>query len=84
MSSAKYVLYSSDNILDKELTLFEIAGDDRVFHPAEARITPAGIKVRSDQVKKPVAVRYGFKDWFIGELYNNEGLPASPFRTDNW
>jgi sialate O-acetylesterase len=78
--NAPHGLYSGG----KELTLFEIAGDDRVFHPAEASIIPAGIKVRSSQVKKPVAVRYAYKDWFIGELYNNEGLPASPFRTDNW
>lgn len=68
----------------KPLTLFEIAGEDKVFYPAEAKVIPTGIKVKSDKVKKPVAVRYGFKDWFIGELYNTEGLPASSFRTDNW
>jgi sialate O-acetylesterase len=78
--NAAHGLYSGG----KELTLFEIAGDDRVFHPAEARITPTGVKVKSDKVQQPVAVRYGCKDWFVGELYNNEGLPASPFRTDNW
>ncbi|RPD41512.1 sialate O-acetylesterase [Chitinophaga barathri] len=68
----------------KDLTLFEIAGEDKVFHAAEAKITATGIRVRSDQVKNPVAVRYAFKDWFTGELYNTEGLPASSFRTDNW
>lgn len=69
---------------DKDLALFEIAGEDKVFHPAAAKITATGIRLRSDQVKNPVAVRYAFKDWCIGELYNNEGLPASSFRTDNW
>ncbi|WP_119079241.1 sialate O-acetylesterase [Chitinophaga alhagiae] len=68
----------------KDLTLFEIAGEDKVFHAAEAKITGTGIRVRSEQVKKPVAVRYAFKDWFVGELFNTEGLPASSFRTDNW
>ncbi|QEH41933.1 sialate O-acetylesterase [Chitinophaga sp. XS-30] len=68
----------------KDLTLFEIAGEDKVFHPASARITSTGVRLRSDQVKNPVAVRYAFKDWFAGELFNTEGLPASPFRTDNW
>jgi sialate O-acetylesterase len=68
----------------KDLTLFEIAGEDKVFHTANAKITATGIRVQSEQVKNPVAVRYAFKDWFTGELYNTEGLPASPFRTDNW
>ncbi|MGN7722019.1 sialate O-acetylesterase [Chitinophaga sp. 22620] len=68
----------------KDLTLFEIAGEDKVFHPAEASITQKGIRLRSEQVKNPVAVRYAFKDWFTGELFNTEGLPASSFRTDNW
>ena len=68
----------------KDLTLFEIAGEDKVFHPAEAKITQTGIRVYSEQVKTPVAVRYAFKDWFTGELFNTEGLPASSFRTDNW
>ncbi|WP_346318055.1 sialate O-acetylesterase [Chitinophaga sp. YIM B06452] len=69
---------------EKDLTLFEIAGEDKIFHPATAKITQAGIRVWSGQVKNPAAVRYAFKDWFTGELFNTEGLPASPFRTDNW
>ncbi|MRG45706.1 sialate O-acetylesterase [Chitinophaga sp. SYP-B3965] len=68
----------------KDLTLFEIAGEDKVFHAAEAKITATGIRVRSNDVKNPVAVRYAFNDWFTAELYNNEGLPASSFRTDTW
>lgn len=68
----------------KGLHQFEVAGADRVFYPAEAGITPMGVSVYSPQVKHPVAVRYGFKDWVSGDLYNKEGLPASSFRTDDW
>jgi sialate O-acetylesterase len=68
----------------KPLTLFEVAGDDKVFYPAKATITTRGLEVESNKVSKPVAVRYAFRDWVVGELYNNEGLPASSFRTDNW
>ena len=69
---------------DKELTSFEIAGEDKVFHQAYAIISGNGVKVWNDQIKNPVAVRYAFKDWAIGHLYNTEGLPVAPFRTDNW
>nr|WP_294898235.1 sialate O-acetylesterase [uncultured Pedobacter sp.] len=68
----------------KPLTLFEIAGDDKVFHQAKASIDKNTVTVRSDEVKNPVAVRYAYKEWVMGELYNNDGLPASSFRTDNW
>ena len=68
----------------KKLSAFEIAGEDKVFHPATARITAAGVTVQSENVKTPVAVRYAFKDWVEGDLFNNEGLPASSFRTDSW
>ena len=68
---------------------FEIAGSDRIFHPAEARIVPAfwgneGLEVWSDEVPEPVAVRYGYTNYVDGSLYNTEGLPASSFRTDDW
>lgn len=69
----------------KELNNFEIAGVDKIFYPATAVI--AGKKeiiVKSDRVAQPVAVRYAFKDWVVGDLYNMEGLPASSFRTDDW
>ena len=73
----------------KEPSGFEIAGEDRVFHPAQARIVPAfwgneGLEVWSDEVPEPVAVRYGYTNYVDGSLYNTEGLPASSFRTDNW
>ncbi|SMC44750.1 sialate O-acetylesterase [Pedobacter africanus] len=68
----------------KELRLFEIAGADRLFFPAQATITDKGVKVRSSMVKKPVAVRYAFMDFVIGDLFNSSGFPASSFRTDDW
>jgi sialate O-acetylesterase len=64
---------------------FEIAGDDRVFHPANAKINgDKTLTVWSDHVTAPVAVRYAFKNCSEGTLYNTAGLPASSFRTDDW
>lgn len=63
--------------------LFEVAGEDRVFHPAKAWIERSKVCVKSDSVSRPVAVRYAFKDWADGDLYC-DGLPVSSFRTDNW
>ncbi len=63
---------------------FEIAGSNRRFFPAQAIITNNGVTVFSPSVAAPVAVRYAFKDFIIGDLFNTEGLPASSFRTDTW
>ena len=63
--------------------LFEVAGADKVFHPAKAWITRNQVYVKSEEVKNPVAVRYAFHDWAIGDLFH-DGLPVSSFRTDNW
>jgi len=63
---------------------FKIAGTDQVFHEAKVRIVGKEIVVSSDKVKSPVAVRYAFEDDPVCSLYNIDGLPASPFRTDNW
>jgi sialate O-acetylesterase len=71
----------------KPLTDFEIAGEDKIFYPAEAVIhkEKSGIlTVWNDSVKNPVSVRYAFKNWAAGSLFNTQGLPASSFRTDNW
>ncbi len=68
----------------KELSLFEIAGKDKVFYPAKAVIYRSSVLVSSPQVKEPVAVRYAFRDFVTGELFSTEGLPVSSFRTDNW
>ena len=71
---------------------FEIAGEDKVFHPATARHfwQPGNdtwnecITVVSPEVKKPVALRYCFKNFQLGNMANAGGLPLFPFRTDNW
>jgi sialate O-acetylesterase len=68
----------------KPIINFEVAGADQVFYPADARILGDGIRVSSEKVKEPVAVRYGYKDWVEGEVFNTEGLPLAPFRTDTW
>jgi sialate O-acetylesterase len=68
----------------KELKNFVIAGENKRFVPATAYITREGITLSSPLVEKPVAVRYAFEDFVVGELFNTEGLPASSFRTDDW
>lgn len=68
----------------KDLNCFEVAGSDKRFYPAQAFITGSGITILSPSVNKPVAVRYAFKDFIVGDLFNVEGLPASSFRTDDW
>lgn len=71
----------------KPLTDFEIAGEDKVFYPAAAKMNNDKVKtltVWSDSVKNPVSVRYAFKSWASGCLFNTQGLPASSFRTDEW
>jgi sialate O-acetylesterase len=66
------------------LTGFTIAGEDKVFHNAEAAIQGDTIVVSSTKVAKPVAVRFGWANYPVVNLWNKEGLPASPFRTDDW
>jgi len=68
----------------KKLVNFKIAGENKRFYPAEAAITREGITLTSPYVEKPIAVRYAFDNFVIGELYNTEGFPASSFRTDEW
>ena len=76
----------------EEIEGFEVAGADKVFHPAKAQHfwQPGGgywseaIAIVSPEVKNPVAVRYCFKNWQLGNLKNAAGLPLFPFRTDEW
>ena len=63
---------------------FAIAGEDSRFVWADARIDGDTVIVSSPTVPKPVAVRYGWADNPTVNLYNAAGLPASPFRTDDW
>ena len=69
-----------------KLDAFAIAGADKKWHWADAEIAGNKVIVSSKEVPTPVAVRYA---WAMNPsqrnlLYNKEGLPASPFRTDNW
>ena len=68
----------------KALQGFSIAGRDHKFHWAKAEIQGDKIVVSSPEVLYPVAVRYGWADNPVCNLYNGAGLPASPFRTDDW
>jgi sialate O-acetylesterase len=64
---------------------FEIAGSDQKFYYAKAEIEGNTVVVHSDNVKQPVAVRFGWADEASDDnLFNKEGFPAVPFRTDNW
>jgi sialate O-acetylesterase len=67
-----------------ELRGFAIAGEDQVWHWADARIHRDQVIVSNSGVKQPVAVRYGWADNPACNLYNLERLPAAPFRTDDW
>ncbi len=63
---------------------FEVAGNDKVFHPAtKVWVNRNRVYVICDEVKKPVAVRYAWRDWVVGDLMH-DGLPISSFRSDNW
>jgi sialate O-acetylesterase len=66
------------------LSEFQIAGEDKVFVAAQAEVDGDSVVVSSDEVAKPVAVRLGWHRTAQPNLINKEGLPASPFRTDDW
>lgn len=74
--------------LSKDVDGFELAGEDGVFYPAKAIVlwnAPHKVLVyKCPQVQKPVAVRYGMKNWSEATLFNCSGIPISPFRSDNY
>ena len=79
--------YSGDGLKSSdggELREFTIAGADQQFYPAKAVISGNRIIVSSDAVAAPVAVRFAWRNLPKPNLYNNSGLPATPFRTDSW
>lgn len=82
----KALLTFDQAVMVKGKTVNEIfiAGEDMVFYPAEVSIKNNTVTVWSSQVKAPMAVRYCFSNTAIGNLFNKEGLPVSPFRTDDW
>ena len=72
--------------MGRELAGFEVAGADRIFHPATAKIEQGKgrLIVTSDEVETPVAVRYAFRNYAEASLFNTCGIPAPSFRTDDW
>jgi sialate O-acetylesterase len=85
MVGTKNGLEPTEEIKGGELARFAIAGADKKWHWAEATIDGKDVVVKSPDVSSPVAVRYAFSMNPTGaNLYNKEGLPASPFRTDDW
>jgi sialate O-acetylesterase len=82
------IRFEDDNIglysKGKEIKEVFVAGEDKVFYPAQARLERDKLIVWSKQVKKPVAVRYAFGNTSIGNLFSKGGLPVTAFRTDSW
>ncbi len=78
--------FSGEIVPQNVLFGFEIASIDSVFHPAEAILASEkhSLIIYSKQVLKPIAVRYCFKNYQIGNVKNTCGLPLFPFRTDDW
>jgi sialate O-acetylesterase len=81
-----HFLFAADGLTasGKPLQSFEVAGADRVFHAAAAAIENDSVVARSPAVKLPVAVRYAWRNAPEANLYNGAGLPAAPFRSDDW
>ena len=70
---------------NKKIVSFQIAGKDKIFYPAQAKIERNGnIVLDSEEVKNPVAVRYCFTNEEIPNVFDTNGLPLLPFRTDKW
>jgi len=68
----------------ESITCFEIAGEDKIFYPAQAKIVGGTIVVSNKNIKNPRAVRFAFNNTDMPNLFNQEGLPVNLFRTDNW
>ncbi len=75
--------YNGLTAKDGKLSGFVVAWEDRKFYPATATISNDKLIVYSPDVSNPVSVRYGWDKFFRVNLYNSDGLPATPFRTDN-
>ena len=74
------------SISGRDVTGFELAGEDRQFHLAQAQIDWDGqtIVVKCADVPHPVAVRYAFRNWMGANLAKSNGIPVPPFRSDDW
>ena len=67
-----------------QLAVQELSGEDQKFYPAKGKIEGGSVLVSAKEVKNPVAVRFGWKNESIPNLFSKEGLPVSSFRTDDW
>ncbi|HVU17355.1 MAG TPA: sialate O-acetylesterase [Candidatus Didemnitutus sp.] len=76
--------HAADLVFHGQPTAFEVAGADHVFHVATARIDDRSVQVESPEVPEPVAVRYAWTNSPVASLFNGAGLPAAPFRSDDW
>ena len=74
------------SISGRDVTGFELAGEDRQFHLAQAQIDWDGqtIVVKCADVPHPIAVRYAFRNWMGANLAKSNGIPVPPFRSDDW
>ncbi|MEO9475728.1 MAG: sialate O-acetylesterase [Cyclobacteriaceae bacterium] len=68
----------------KDVTAFEVAGEDQIFYPAACKVRRKSVQVWSDKVDNPIAVRYAFTNEGPAQLFSTEGIPVSSFRTDDW
>ena len=82
--SGQIVYSAATGRLDAPLSGFAVCGEDRKWVWADARIEGDKVVVSHKDIAKPVAVRYGWSDFPVVNLWNSEGLPASPFRTDDF
>ena len=81
-----HVWSNLQSISARDVVGFELAGEDRVFHLADAEVDWDGstIYVKCADVPHPVAVRYAFRNWMGANLQTSMGIPVPPFRTDDW
>jgi len=81
-----HVWSNLQSISARDIIGFELAGEDREFHLAKAEVDWDGgtIFVHCDEVPKPVAVRYSFRNWMGSNLEKTLGIPVPPLRTDDW
>ncbi len=81
------IVFSGDmalKIIGDTLQNIEIAGEDQIFYPAQTMLQGNKLLVWSDDIVVPKSVRYCFKAYQEGSLFNEKDLPIPPFRTDNW
>ncbi|HSU51097.1 MAG TPA: hypothetical protein VLJ41_10920, partial [Segetibacter sp.] len=78
--------YAEEGLMSKgpSVSHLFIAGSDKNFYPAESKISGNKLIVWSNKVSEPVAVRFAFSNTAVANLFAKNGLPVTPFRTDNW